>query len=169
MEQIIKSLDLISNSQHFLKSNFYVLNKYWIEPRINKSTTDTPDSQTQVIIDQIVININLIDNELQKIIKKVIESNVFDQVMLTNTWIELEKLCMGTFDKFNFIFGIPPDYTQPIINWIDSDDRLVVAIQFIEEFKKVFGYKFLDLLDEETIKTFLQVLSHIKKLYLAHY
>jgi len=49
------------------------------------------------------------------------------------------------------------------------DDNLTVAIQFIDEFKKIFGYKFLDLLDRIVLEKILLVLSHVKKLYLAHY
>jgi len=169
MEKIIKSLDLISNSQDFLKSNYNLLNKYWIEPRINKSITDTPDSQTQTTLNQIISHINLIDNQLEKIIIQILKSNIFDQVMETNAWVELEQLCMSTFERFNFIFGIPPEYTKPIVEFIDMDDNLTVAIQFIDEFKKIFGYKFLDLLDRIVLEKILLVLSHVKKLYLAHY
>ena len=171
MEQIIESLDLITNSQNFLKSNSYVLNKYWIEPKISKSTftINIIDTQTQSTLDQIITHINLIDNELGKILNHLIKSNIFNQVLLTNTWIELEQLFMCTFKRFNFIFGIPPEYTQSITDWIDSDNMFIVAQQFIQEFKIVFGYKFLDLLDEHIIRIVLQVLSHVKKLYLTHY
>ncbi len=170
MEQIIKSLDLITISQDFLKSNSEILNKYWIEPRINKNIINLNiDLNTQLTLDQISLHINLIDIELTKIITIAIKSNILNQILLTNTLIELEQLFMGTFTKFNFIFGIPPEYTQPILNWIGSPNMFETSIEFIKEFKNIFGYKFLDLFDEQALKIFLQVLSHIKKLYLEHY
>ncbi len=171
MEQIVKSLDLITSSQNFLKSNSLILNKYWIEPRINNyslNNNTSISSNTQIILDQIINHIQLIDEELGKIIIQLKQSIIFVLVLQTSTWDELEKLFMEILNKFNFIFGIPHEYTQPIIEWIDSSNMMEMANQFIQEFKRVFGYKFLDLLDERTLEQFFKVLSHVKKLYLIH-
>jgi len=171
MEQIIKSLDIISDSQEFLKSNYLILNQYWIEPRVNQTTCTITnlDQQTQDILCQIEFHINLIDKEFEKIIGLAIQNQIFDQILETNTWVDLEKLFIGTFTKFNFIFGIPPQFTQPILKWIDSENGIEIGIQFVSEFKKMFGYKFLDLIDEKFLSKFLQILSHGKKLYLGHF
>lgn len=173
MEQIVKSLDVISKSQEFLKSNSEVLNKYWIEPRINPSPSPTPDIDLPTLqtLNEIITHINLIDRELEHIIGLTINSNLFDQVLNLTTWVELEKLLMGTFVKFNFIFGIPPEFTKPFLEYIDLDPtvRLEIGLEFVSEFKKIFGYKFLSLINREVLDRTLQVLSHVKKLYLAHY
>ncbi len=172
MEQIIKSLNIISTSQEFLKSNYSILNQYWIEPRVKQLPNPTDlNIDIKNTLDQITNHINLIDGELEQIISISIQNQIFVQVLELTTWVDLERLFMNTFVKFNFIFGISPEFTQPISQWIDLDPtiRLEIGLEFISEFKKIFGYKFLNLINREFLENFLQVLSHVKKLYLGHF
>jgi hypothetical protein len=177
-DQIIELLDSISLHQTFLKSNKEALDRYWVNPHLEKfnnsnQTTLNPDADTDTNTDlknQIYQSIKQIDLNLCQIINLVNTNQIFNQILNCLTWSDFQQLIIINMGKLEFIFGIPEHIYPQISNFLDTDFFNVFSISknFIIQFKEIFNYTFLDLITDELLTQLIHTCLHIKKIYLAH-
>jgi hypothetical protein len=170
MDQIIPLLDQISLSQKYLKDNYYELNEYWIKPQLG-SPPDSNYIPDPFINTQIDNNIKSIDLNLYKIIQIIKTNNIFDKIIKTNTLLELQSLILINITNISFVFGIPQKLNPQLVHILQMDFNTLETLvkQFVDQFKILFRYKFLELLTDQDITQILHTFFHIKKLYLTYY
>lgn len=170
MEQIVLLLDQIVFSQYFLKANFITLNEYWIKPHIGLQPDPNYISNPELEL-QITQSIELIDINLCQIIQIIKSNNIFSLILECTTLEKFQTLACMNFTGISFVFGIPDEFKSKIeeLSNLDLNTLFGQITEFINEFKNMFGYKFLDLLTEEVTKQIILTFLHIKKLYLEYY